>query len=253
MQKKTDDFFKENLTEYKWVDKIMYVAKPGRLMLLVGRAGVGKTTLAINLIENVSIRAGKTCTVFSLGMPRGEIVQRLICNYSNINLKKALNGKLETDELRRLTFEKEKFANVYVDDSTRITPEEILSKCRQLKTNGQLDLVIIDYLQLVSIGKREYASVLHTLKIVAKELNVPILMLAQLRDRSLQSKEPRRSNPRELNGIEQEADIVMFLHRPNMVMQKAELIIDKNNCGELGRVQIEFNDEYMKFVDLKKE
>ncbi len=229
----TDNSLKGISTGFKQLDKITRGLQAGELIFLAGRPGMGKTTFAINLVENVSIRVEKTCAVFSLELPRGEIVPRLICAYSNINLQKALDGKLGTDEWKRLMIAKEKIAssNVYIDDSTHIAPEEILSKCRQLKTNGQLDLVIIDYLQLVSSEKREYASVSHTLKIVAKELNVPILVLAQLRGRSLQSIEPSLSNIRELNGIEQEADVVIFLHRPDMVTQKTELIIAKNNGG----------------------
>ncbi len=251
----TDNSLKGISTGFKQLDKITRGLQAGKLILLAARPGMGKTSFAINLVEHVSLKEGKTCAVFSLELPRDEIVQKLICSYANINLQKALSGKLGAEEWKRLLLASEKIAssNIYIDDSTRITPAEILSKCRQLKMNGQLDMVIIDYLQLMSSEKREYASIIRALKITAKELQAPVIVIVQLRGRSFQSKEPNLSEIRDLGAVEEDANTVIFLHCTDAVATpKTELIIAKNNCGELGRVRFKFNEEYMKFVDTDK-
>ncbi len=270
------DSFKGIPTGYKRLDKMTHGLQAGALIVLAARPGMGKTSLAMNLVENASLRAGKTCAVFSLEMPRNEIVQRLICSYANVSMSAALSGELTAKEWKKLMLagDKLKKSNIYIDDSSRVTPAEILSKCRRLKTTaGGVDLIMIDYIQLMSSGdskmagaenrQQEIASITRDLKIMAKELGVPVIALSQLR--RIQSKEPQLSDLRESGAIEQDADIVMFINRPEAIATKeeidsgkivkgaAELILAKHRGGEQGRVSLKFIGECTKFVDVDEQ
>ena len=268
--------FKGIPTGFKRLDKITNGLQPSALIVLAARPGMGKTSLAMNLVENASLRAGKTCAVFSLEMPRSEIVQRLICSYANVSMGKALSGELTAKEWKKLMLASDqlKKSNIYIDDSSRVTPAEILSKCRRLKTTtGGVDLIMIDYIQLMSSGdsrmagsenrQQEIASITRDLKIMAKELQVPVIALSQLR--RIQSKEPQLSDLRESGAIEQDADIVMFINRPEalataeelasgkIIKGAAELILAKHRAGEQGRVSLKFIGECTKFVDVDEQ
>ena len=269
------DSFKGIPTGFKRLDKMTNGLQAGALIVLAARPGKGKTSLAMNIVENAAMHAGKTCAVFSLEMPRSEIVQRLICSYANVSMAKALSGDgLSAKEWKKLMLagDQLKKSNIYIDDSSRVTPAEILSKCRRLKTtNGGIDLIMIDYIQLMSSGdsniagaenrQQEVASITRDLKIMAKELRVPVIALSQLR--RIQSKEPQLSDLRESGAIEQDADIVMFISRPEAVASKeeiekgtivkgaAELILAKHRAGEQGRVPLKFIGEYTKFVNVE--
>ena len=267
------DSYKGIPTGFKRLDKMTNGLQAGALIVLAARPGMGKTSLAMNLVEHASLRAGKTCAVFSLEMPRQEIVQRLICSYANVSMKNALSGELSAKEWKKLMLagDQLKKSNIYIDDSSRVTPAEILSKCRRLKTTaGGVDLIMIDYIQLMTSGEsnlagaenrqQEVASITRDLKIMAKELGVPVIALSQLR--RIQSKEPQLSDLRESGAIEQDADIVMFISRPEAIATKeeidsgkivkgaAELILAKHRAGEQGRVSLKFIGEYTKFVDV---
>ena len=268
--------FKGLPTGYKRLDKMTHGLQPGALIVLAARPGMGKTSLAMNLVEHASLRAGKTCAVFSLEMPRSEIVQRLICSYANVSMQRALDGELTAKEWKKLMLagDQLKKSNIFIDDSSRVTPAEILSKCRRLKTTaGGVDLIMIDYIQLMSSGdskmaggenrQQEIASITRDLKIMAKELGVPVIALSQLR--RIQSKEPQLSDLRESGAIEQDADIVMFISRPEaiataeelasgkIVKGAAELILAKHRGGEQGRVSLKFIGECTKFVDVDEQ
>ncbi len=270
------DSYKGIPTGFKRLDRITNGLQAGALIVLAARPGMGKTPLAMNLVENASLRAGKTCAVFSLEMPRQEIVQRLVCSYANVSMRNALSGELSAKEWKKLMLagDQLKKSNIYIDDSSRVTPAEILSKCRRLKTTaGSLDLIMIDYIQLMSSGDPKYggsenrtqevAAITRELKIMAKELSVPVIALSQLR--RIQSKEPQLSDLRESGAIEQDADIVMFISRPEAIATKeeiesgkivkgaAELILAKHRAGEQGRVALKFIGEYTKFVDVDEQ
>lgn len=263
-------------TGYKYLDQMTNGLHGGDLIVLAARPGMGKTSLAMNLVENASLKYGKTCAVFSLEMPRKQIVQRLLCSYAYVNMANALSGKLTTQEWKKLMCASDQLrkSKIYVDDSSVITPGDILSKCRRLKsTTGGLDLVMIDYIQLMSSGasvmagsenrQQEIASITRDLKIMAKELGVPVIALSQLR--RIQSKEPQLSDLRESGAIEQDADIVMFISRPEATATKeeresgavvkgaAELILAKHRNGEQGRVSLKFIGECTKFVDVDEQ
>ena len=270
------DSFKGVPTGFKHLDRMTNGLQPGALIVLAARPGMGKTSLAMNLVENASLRAGKTCAVFSLEMPRKEIVQRLICAYANVSMANALSGKLNANEWKKLmkAADKLKQSNIYIDDSSRVTPGDIISKCRRLKSSaGGLDMVMIDYIQLMTSGdirtagsenrQQEVATITRELKIMAKELNVPVIALSQLR--RIQSKEPTLSDLRESGAIEQDADIVMFINRPEMTATKeeidagkivkgaSELIIAKHRSGSPGRISLKFIGECTKFVDVDEQ
>ena len=267
------DSFKGVPTGFKHLDRITHGLQPGALIVLAARPGLGKTSLAMNIVENAALNAGKVCAVFSLEMPRNEIIQRLICAYANVSMSKALSGKLDAKEWKKLILASDKLkkSKIYIDDSSRVTPGEILSKCRRLKsTAGDLDMIMIDYIQLMSSGDsklqgsdnrtQEVASITRDLKIMAKELGVPVIALSQLR--RIQSKEPQLSDLRESGAIEQDADVVMFISRPYAIATKeeiesgkvskdaAELILAKHRAGEQGRISLKFIGECTKFIDV---
>ena len=265
------DAFRGVPTGFNHFDRITNGLQKSDLIVLAARPGMGKTSLAMNIVENAAVRHGLVCAVFSLEMPEEQIIQRLLCSTAGVSMSNALSGRLSSDEWKRLakTSEQLRSSKINIDDSSRVTPAEILSKCRRIKArnNGNLDLVMIDYIQLMSSGKKqgdenrtqEVASITRDLKIMAKELNVPVIALSQLR--RIQSGEPQLSDLRESGAIEQDADIVMFINRPDVnatdeemekkhiVKGMAELILAKHRNGETGRIKLRFKGELTKFVN----
>ena len=263
-------------TGFKRLDQMTNGLQPSDLIVLAARPGMGKTSLAMNLVEHAAMHKNKVCAVFSLEMPRIQIVQRLLCSYANVSMGKALKGQLNATEWKKLMLASDKLkkCKIFVDDSPKVTPAEILSKCRRLKTvAGGVDMIMIDYIQLMSGGtstmagsenrQQEIASITRDLKIMAKELNVPVIALSQLK--RIQSKEPQLSDLRESGAIEQDADIVMFINRPEAIATQeeiasgkivkgaADLILAKHRNGEQGRVQLRFIGESTKFVDVDEQ
>jgi replicative DNA helicase len=260
-------------TGFRQLDRITNGLQKSDLIILAARPGMGKTSFAMNIVEHAAMQRGKICAVFSLEMPRIQIVQRLLCSYAEVSMEKALSGKLEQHEWKKLFMAGDRLekSKIYIDDSSRIMPAEILSKCRRLSAQaGGLDLVMIDYIQLmgsISAGsgntesnrQQEIASISRDLKLMAKELNVPVIALSQLR--RIQTKEPQLSDLRESGAIEQDADIVLFINRPEatataeelasgkIVKGAAELVIAKHRNGSQGRVQLKFIGECTKFKD----
>lgn len=253
------------------LDKLTNGLQKSDLIVLAARPGVGKTSLAMNIVENAAVRNGLVCAVFSLEMPEVQIIQRLLCSVSEVSMAKALAGNLDTNDWKKITKASEELRHckIFIDDSSRVTPAEINSKCRRIKAknNGQLDLVMIDYIQLMSSGKKggeenrvnEVAAITRELKIMAKELDVPVIALSQLR--RIQSAEPQLSDLRESGAIEQDADMVMFISRPDMNMNPEEMAknkvvrgsaflnIAKNRNGATERIPLRFKGELTKFVN----
>ena len=265
-------------TGFKHLDRITNGLQRSDLIVIAARPGMGKTSLAMNIVENICLVKGKTAAVFSLEMPRAQIVQRLLCAHAGVSMEKALSGRLVQKEWKNLMLASDKLqkSKLFIDDSSRVTPAEVLSKCRRLAAStGGIDLVMIDYIQLMggSSGKgdkngnlfenrqQEISSITRDLKIMAKELNVPVIALSQLR--RIQTKEPQLSDLRESGAIEQDADIVMFINRPDVtataeeltknqaVKGAAELILAKHRNGALGRIQLRFLGECTKFIDVE--
>lgn len=258
-------------TGFNRLDRLTNGLQKSDLIVLAARPGMGKTSLAMNIVEHAAVVEGKVCAVFSLEMPEVQIIQRLLCSNAEVSMSDALSGKLEGNDWKKLTKASERLrkSKISIDDSSRVTPAEILSKCRRIKArnNGQLDLVMIDYIQLMSSGKKgsdenrvqEVASITRDLKIMAKELDVPVIALSQLR--RIQSGEPQLSDLRESGAIEQDADMVMFISRPDVtasdedlkngkvIKGEAFLNIAKNRNGSLDRIRLRFKGELTKFVN----
>ncbi len=265
------DAFRGVPTGFVKLDRLTNGLQKSDLIVLAARPGVGKTSLAMNIVENAAVHNGLVCAVFSLEMPEVQIIQRLLCGVAEVSMAKALSGKLEPNDWKKLTKASEllRHSKINIDDSSRVTPAEINSKCRRIKAknNGRLDLVMIDYIQLMSSGKKggeenrvnEVAAITRELKIMAKELDVPVIALSQLR--RIQSGEPQLSDLRESGAIEQDADMVMFISRPDMTMSQEEQVknkvvkgtaflnIAKNRNGGLDRIPLRFKGEFTKFVN----
>lgn len=239
----------------------------GDLIILAARPSFGKSALALNMVQHMAVKGRKSCAVFSLEMPKEQLSRRMACSISGVDMAKVLRGDLEDEQEQR------RFRNaisvladspIFIDDSSMNTPAEILSKCRRLKNDPAygLDFVMIDYLQLMNTGpkskadsrQQEVSEISRSLKVIAKELNVPVLALSQL-SRAVESRagdhKPQLSDLRETGSIEQDADIVMFIHRPSryqdtnknqdMDQSQAYLILAKHRNGALGDIPMHWD------------
>lgn len=267
--------FKGIKTKFKGIDNLLNGIHKSDLMILAARPAVGKTSFAMNIVGNVALQ-GHTCAVFSLEMGKEQLVQRLVCSVAGVSMENALKGKMNKTEWLKIAKAKELLSQskIFIDDSAMITPQQILSKCRRLKSKFGLDLVMVDYLQLMSAEKnsksdsrqQEITEISRNLKILAKEVNVPVLALSQL-SRAVEARKgrPQLADLRESGAIEQDADIVMFIHRPDRnatekeiaegKVQKnvAEIIIEKHRSGPTGIVKLYFKGECTKFLNLNEE
>lgn len=268
---KNPDSLRGMPTGYKDLDEITNGIQNSDLILLAARPAVGKTSFAMNLVVNTAL-SGHTCAVFSLEMPKTQLMQRAICSVAKVPMGKALAGQMNIDEWKRVWAATKQLeaTDLYVDDSSLTTPAQLLSKCRRLKAKtGRLDFVMIDYLQLMTADKAnkenrqsEISEITRNLKIAAKELNVPILVLSQL-SRDIEKREghlPQLSDLRESGSIEQDADIVMFLHNPekynDIPAQEepgiVELHLAKHRNGSVGKIKLRWIGQYTTFVGLEE-
>ncbi|MDE7395180.1 MAG: replicative DNA helicase, partial [Clostridiales bacterium] len=220
-------------TGFKGLNNILNGFQPSDLILIAARPGQGKTSIGMNFIEHAAMHASRKtaagkddpykCAVFSLEMPAVQLAKRMLCSEARVDMSKASSGRLSAEDWQAIAAAKARLdkAQIYIDDSSLTTPIEILSKCRRLKREKGLDLVMVDYLQLMSSGERvesrqqEVSTITRTMKIAAKELNVPILLLSQM-SREVEkrtNKKPQMSDLRESGAIEQDADIIMFIYR----------------------------------------
>ena len=244
----------------------------GNLIILAARPSIGKTTFAMNIVENVAIREGAVCAVFALEMTKEELAQRMLCSVSKVSGQAALKGKLQDEDWQKL-WQAQKILNdskIFVDDTSMTTCPEILSKCRRLKSRlGRLDLIVVDHIQLMNAVKssdsrqQEVTEISRGLKMIAKELDVPVLALSQLSRlvTSRKGQKPVLSDLRESGAIEQDADIVMFIHRPDLAAEEkeleqgkvkknvAEIILAKNRAGACDSFELIFQGEKSKFIN----
>ncbi|WP_027415052.1 replicative DNA helicase [Aneurinibacillus terranovensis] len=253
-------------TGYPDLDKMTSGLKPAELIILAARPSVGKTAFALNVAQNVAARAGATVAIFSLEMAATQLVQRMICAEGNIDAQRMRTGYFSDDDWHKLTMAIGTLSNapIYIDDTPGITVSEIRAKCRRLKTEVGLGLILIDYLQLIT-GRRggdnrqqEISEISRTLKLIARELECPVIALSQL-SRAVeqrQDKRPMLSDIRESGSIEQDADVVAFLYRDDYYDKETEkkniieVIIGKQRSGPTGTVELAFLKEYNKFVSL---
>ena len=236
------------------------------LILIAARPGMGKTSLALNVALNAAKKSGKTIAFFSLEMSREQLGMRLMSNESFVDNQKLVTGRLSEDEWAKIGLASSALSqtDIRVDDNPTITVAEINAKCRRL---DNLALVVVDYLQLMtSSGERNSSNenrqqivsdISRALKIMAKELNVPVICLSQLSraNESRQDKRPMLSDLRESGAIEQDADIVMFLYRDDYYHEDspdknvAECIVAKNRHGETGTVRLQWLPQFTTFSD----
>ncbi len=238
------------------------------LILIAARPAMGKTAFVLNIAQNMAFKQGKNVAIFSLEMGKEQLLQRLFALEGNIEAGHLRNGRLDEDEWFKLTEAADTIAdsNLVIDDSGDINVQSLRSKCRKYKMEHGLDVIIIDYLQLMSGGGRnesrqqEISEISRSLKLLARELNIPVIALSQL-SRGVESrpdKRPMMSDLRESGAIEQDADVVMFIYRDdyyNKDTEKkniSEIIIGKQRSGPVGTIELAWLPEYTKFGNLEK-
>ena len=238
------------------------------LILVAARPAMGKTAFGLNIAANAAIKSGVPVAIFSLEMSKEQLVSRILCSEAMVDSNKVRTGKLEDNDWAKLAgaIGPISESNIFIDDNADITVMQIREKCRKLKMEKNIGLVVIDYLQLIqgtsngSNRQQEISEISRSLKMLAKEINVPVIALSQL-SRAVETRpdhRPMLSDLRESGAIEQDADIVMFLYRDdyyNPDTEKkdiAEVIIAKHRGGSIGKVELLWLATYTKFVNLEK-
>ena len=240
------------------------------LVLVAARPAMGKSAFVINIAANAAIRSGVPVVIFNLEMSKEQVANRILCSEAMVDSNKVRTGKIEEEDWTKLASALGPIseAPIYIDDTPGISIMEIRAKCRKLKLEKNIGLVIIDYLQLVTAsGKKnssreqEISEISRSLKILAKELNVPVIALSQLSRAPEQRKDDHRpilSDLRESGAIEQDADIVMFLYRDDYYNENseekniAEVILAKHRGGSTGTVKLAWLGDYTKFANLER-
>jgi replicative DNA helicase len=242
--------------------------QPSDLIVLAARPSMGKTALALNVAAHAAMRNGRTVGVFSLEMSHQQLFSRLLCAEARVDAHRLRTGRIGKDEWQRIikSFAELSDTPMFIDDTPGVTISEMRAKTRRLKLERGLDLVIVDYLQLMrgrgryDSRQQEISDISRSLKEMAKELNVPIIALSQLsrapEQRGTGDKRPQLSDLRESGAIEQDADVVLFLFREEVYKKddpdlkgKAELIIGKQRNGPTGTVDLHFIREFTSFVN----
>jgi len=258
---------------YTRLDRITSGWQKSDLIIVAGRPSMGKTAFALSMARNISVEHNKPVAMFSLEMSSLQLVNRLIVSETELPSNRIRNGHLDEKEWKQLDAKIKNLveAPLYIDDTPAISIFELRAKCRRLKLQHHVELIIVDYLQLMSgpsesRGNREQevSNISRSLKAIAKELNIPIIALSQL-NRSVEmrsgSKRPQLSDLRESGAIEQDADMVIFIHRPekygitedeagNSLIGLAEIQVAKHRNGPVGNIQLRFREEAAKFVEL---
>ena len=255
-------------TGYRDLDRKLAGLHRTNMIVIAARPGMGKTALALNIAQNVAVE-DHAVAIFSLEMSREEIVGRMLCAAGRIDSQKLRTGKLSESDFTKLSNAASTLYKkpIFVDDSPGLTVTEIRAKCRRLRRRPGLDLVIVDYLQLMQGSggenrQQEIAVISRSLKQLARELEVPVIAVSQL-NRSLEQREdkrPRLGDLRESGAIEQDADVVVFIYRdeyyhPEKVEAKgiAEVVISKHRQGAVGRVEMTFLPEFTLFADMGRD
>ncbi|WMM24677.1 replicative DNA helicase [Tissierella sp. MB52-C2] len=239
------------------------------LVLLAARPSMGKTAISVNIVTNAALKASASVAVFSLEMSKEQLVQRMISATAHVDLQKIISGRLEEEEWLQVINSMGPLsqANVFIDDTPGISLMEMKAKCRRLKIEKGLDLVMIDYLQLMQLeGKQEsrqqeISTISRGLKALAKEMDCPVIALSQLsRAPELRTDHrPILSDLRESGAIEQDADVVLFLYRDDYYNEDSEkknigeVIIAKHRNGPTGSIELVFKKEFTKFVNMVRE
>ncbi|NPV29473.1 MAG: replicative DNA helicase [Firmicutes bacterium] len=255
-------------TGFTELDRLTSGLQPSDLILLAARPSMGKTSLGLNIAQNVALKAGVPVGIFSLEMAGEQVVQRLLCAEALVDQQRLRTGFLTEEDWPRLVRAASRLAEapIFIDDTPAISLLELRSKARRLKIEHQVGFLVIDYLQLMQTGRRmenrvqEISEISRFLKSLARELDIPVLALSQLSRAVEQRGEriPMLSDLRESGSLEQDSDVVMFIYRDdyyNPHSEKkgiAEIIVAKQRNGPVGTVELAFLKEFTKFVNLEK-
>lgn len=266
---------------FRDLDQMTAGFQPSDLIILAARPSVGKTSLVLNIAENAAMESGAAVGVFSLEMSSEQIAERVLCSQARVNLKHLRSGFFTKRDANQLIQTAGRIHDMplYVDDTPNLTPTEVMSRARRLKSEApNLGLIVVDYLQLMSGSRQgenrqqEVAEISRSLKILARDLNIPIIACSQL-SRAVEKRDdgaPRLSDLRESGAIEQDADLVVFIHRETLKQEfqgeddeemdggrqahfSYKLIIAKHRNGPVGEVPIYFAKEYTRFFDAVKD
>ncbi len=274
---KRDDSLSGIPSGFSGLDRLTSGWQPSDLVIVAARPSMGKTAFVLSMARNIAVNHERPIAFFSLEMASLQLVNRLIVAETQLPSDKIRNGNLENYQWEQLEYKIKDLeqAPIYIDDTPAISIFELRAKCRRLKQKYNVQAVIIDYLQLMTAGQsgnmgsreQEVSTISRSLKSISKELNVPIIALSQL-NRSVEmrsgNKRPQLSDLRESGAIEQDADLVLFIHRPeyygidvdeegNSLRGIAEIIIAKHRNGPIGDVQLKFAKEFAKFSDLEED
>jgi replicative DNA helicase len=252
-------------TGFSDLDQLTAGLQRGDLVIVAGRPSMGKTAFAMNIVEEAAIRDKLSVVVFSMEMPAEQLTMRMLSSLGRIDQQKVRTGRLGHDDWPRLTSQVALLndTNIFIVDESALTPSELHARCRRLKREHGVGLVVIDYLQLMYVpGTREnrateISEISRSLKALAKELMVPVIACSQLNRRleERQNKRPVMSDLRESGAIEQDADLILFIYRDEVYNEeskdkgKAEIIIGKQRNGPIGKVNLAFLGRYARFED----
>jgi replicative DNA helicase len=256
-------------TGFKLLDDMTSGLNAGDLIIIAGRPSMGKTTLAVNIAENAALGAGKSAAIFSMEMSSESLTLRMISSLGRINQGHLRSGRLSEEDWPRIDSAMTQLsaAKIYVDETPALTPTEVRARARRLKRERGLDLIVVDYLQLMQVpGTKEnrateISEISRSLKALAKELKVPVIALSQLNRgvEQRENKKPVMSDLRESGAIEQDADVILLIYREefydNNTTRKgiADIIIAKQRNGPTGEVQMTFLGQYTKFENYAPE
>ena len=255
-------------TGFRDLDKLTYGLTPSDFIIVAARSSMGKTAFALNIATHVALRQQKSVAFFSLEMSEEQLTQRLLCAGTGIDSGRMQTGNLEDGDWDRMIKAGDRLsqAQLHIDDTASISVMELRTKARRLKADQGLDLIVIDYLQLMQ-GKsesrdgnrqQEISGISRSLKALARELKIPVIALSQL-SRSVESrpvKKPLMSDLRESGSLEQDADLVMLLYREDYYEEDtpdkniAEVIVAKHRNGPVGTVRLFFQKEFTRFMEL---
>ncbi len=258
-------------THYQDLDQLTSGLQPADLLIIAGRPSMGKTTFAMNIAENVAMDADKPVLVFSMEMPNDAIMLRVLSSLSRVDQTSLRSGQLGDHDWSKLfsamSLVTERM-NMFVDDAAALSPSEMRMRARRLaREHGGLSLIVVDYLQLMQIPggaenrTNEVAEISRSLKAIAKELNVPVVALSQLSRKCEErtDKRPMMSDLRESGGIEQDADVIMFVYRDEVYHPNtddkgiAEILVRKHRNGPIGEIRLTFQGQFCRFDDFAPE
>jgi len=257
-------------TGYRELDELTCGLQNGEMIIVAGRPSMGKTSFALNIAEHIGADNDIPIAVFSLEMSKQQLAERILCSRGHVDAQSVRKGMLSTEQLSELIATGGELSEkpIYVDDSAGLTPLELRAKARRLKSQYGIRCIIVDYLQLMTMGttrvesrQQEISQISRYIKALARELEIPVVALSQL-NRALEGREghrPRMSDLRESGSLEQDADVVMLLHREDYYHRgesdysennEAEIIVAKQRNGPTGNIKLVFDEKFTRFKNL---